>query len=332
MEPNRDVLKFYDTTVSAAWKKMASGYSHLDVEIEVESPKKKNPVVKAKVSYKGDFVGGKSYMLREGDTIASIAKEEYGSDAYANVLWEANADVLGKQCKVVPAGFGIEIPRIFVADWKKPPKIAPAASGVNAKAVKILHPTLSVPYEMKSSVTNHIDLGMFMLELTTEISGKLEMQKKGAIDASFDLRAYKLEASKNLGPIEGSYSFDAKTGKGTADITLTNKSIPGLGGTTKIALKEGGVKASFTSNKVSYTHNDFVIQGSVTVSLSGKLVPKPSAAAETQVSTVDWNVTAVLVVGTIAIVAILLIPESGGTSLVAGEAATTMALARLAVN
>lgn len=333
--PTREMLKFYETTVANAWSKMESGYKHLEVEIAVDAPAGKIPTATATVTYKGEFVGGKSYELQPGDSIISVAKDVYGHEAYAAAIWEENSDILGNTCKVLPAGFGIRIPRIFVADWKKSPKTPTLASGAKSKAVKVMYPTVEAKFESKSEQTYYIDIGTFMLEVKVEVTGSLKVQKKGTIDATFNLREYTLDIGKNLGPLEGGYSFNLREGKGTADIALTNSNIKGLGGTTKISLKEGGIKFSYGTKKVSYTYKDYTVEGSVTVSATGKLYPKPSASAPSTSRApsraVNWDaVFKVVLIGAVVVLAGVAIAGSGGTAApfaAAGAAAVILIIA-----
>jgi hypothetical protein len=198
-DPTAAMMQLYEDVAETTRQGLKSGYGHLEVDIAVTADTGKPPIAAATARYKGEFRGGKSPMLGAGDTLVSIATKTCGHESCAKAIWDADTHCRGSQCKVIPAGFGIELPPIRVPEWKTAPKET-LPGGATSRAVRILYPAIGFEVASKKVETFVFDAGIGTVEITLELEGTLKAQKKGTMDASFSLRSYETEITQNLGP------------------------------------------------------------------------------------------------------------------------------------
>lgn len=343
--PTSKMLKLYDKVAKASWAKQKSGYSGMKVEIKVEANKGKAPSAKVTAKYDGDWKGGSSVELRAGDTVASIAKREYGYECYAEQVWLHNAKVLGAKCTQVPAGFGIQLPRIWVPAWKKAPK-ASFPAGAKSPAVKVLYPTVAVDVEKKGGAKTLIPMGIWMVELSVELTGAFKAQKQGAVGAGFNLRTYQAEVKQAAGPIEAAYKFNLKEKNTELEIQVVNTKWKDLELSTSCTIKEGSFALNFKSKKVSKISKGVLIEGELVGTISVRLWPNPAKVrvvnkvrVKRGLPEIDPKTADTLIfVGALGVAALVLVPvaiavgpvvagaltTAGGTKLLVGGGAATV--------
>ncbi|NIZ63220.1 hypothetical protein DL239_19830 [Sedimentitalea sp. CY04] len=272
--PTKEMLKMYGKVSEAAWKKLKPGYKNFDVTINVNSPSNKPPFAKAEAIFDGEWKGGKSMMVSPGDTILSMAKKVYGYESYADQVFEENTKALGKSCRILPAGFGLSFPKIWVPNWKKDPKVC-VHPIVKKKAVKVKLPSAQVSADIsKKSAATLVFPGVIVV---VDLEGKAEFtaQKKGELDASFSLKANEAEIKKALGPLEAGYKITGSgTSSGSLSLKVINTKLGGLNVSGNLKLLEGAFELEFASQTVSFVEKDITYSG--TVKLTAKIQIKPN--------------------------------------------------------
>lgn len=260
-----DMIAMLDDAMQAEWKRIKRDYSAFKEKLTLETKKGKPPAVTAELAYDGSWKGGKSTSIETGDSLAKIAKREYGFSTYAAAIADANSDLLGSSCKVLPAGFGLELPKIWVPNWQEEPKAKqPSFSEAKAEEVTEL-PGFAIALSTKGSVPVTVKAGPVILEITITLAGEVTLQPKGKVDATFDAAKKSGSIKKALGPLSGEYEIDCTSRKGSSTLALEvfNKKVGGLG-----------------------------LKGSVKLA-SGKLSMNLEAAT-TKIDTEDWTGTAKL--------------------------------------
>lgn len=323
--PTKQILAVYQKQADSAWAAIKSGYDSFNVSININAPNSGLPTARAKCKFAGSWKGGQSYMLAPGDTISSVAKATYGYAEYADDVWLANSGVLGAQCKQVPAGFGITLPKIWVPDWKTSPK-APICAGAGIKAVKIAMPTIKYDLSKSKSKTQSIVAGPIIIDVTFTISGSVMVQKKGTIDASFNLKSYKAETEKALGPLSAGIGADFKGGETSGSLTFKNPKVKGMTGVKSITLKKGGsLSITLVDKKLTYKHKDCSCEGNVKVEVDIKMRanPKPPPVPVKKPVKVNWPVVIGIVVVT-GVVAVGVTVATGGTGAPAAAKGTAV--------
>jgi hypothetical protein len=277
--PDAAMLKLYRKTADQAWGKLRSKYDGFKVDIDVEANKGKPPRARVTARYDGSWKGGQSRPLRKGETIAGIAKQVYGHDCYAGDVWLANEKLLGRKCTQIPAGFAIELPRIWVPAWKTAPKVSIPA-GARSTAVDILYPTMVVDIEEASAAKALVPMGAAMIEITFEVKGALKAQRKGSVNAAFNLRTYEAEIKKAAGPIQSAWKLNLQDKSGTLEIQVFNEKWRNLDFSTKLVIRNGSFGASFGTKKVSVFNKDTQIEGEITLTGTVRIWPNPKKLPE----------------------------------------------------
>lgn len=317
--PTKDMLKLYGKVADTKWKKLKSGYSSFKTSIDVQSPKNKTPYATAQVVFDGEWKGGECVMLTKGDTISSLCKDIYGYESYADKVLQANEKVLGKTCKVLPAGFGLDFPRIWVPNWKNAPK-GTVPAGAKTKAVKVKLPTMkaAIDHSVKSAAV--VAIGNVIVSIDLEAKGELVAQKKGDLDATFSLPSYEADIKKAVGPIEAGYKVGLKgTSSGSLSLTVFNGKIKDLTFSGKLDAKEGAFVVNMGTKKVTTVQNGVTFEGSITLTAKLRIAPNPRRVTE-KVRSRGFEVD-IKARDVAAVVVVLGVCAVGGWAIVAGGAA-----------
>lgn len=320
--PTKDMLKLYGKVADKQWKKIKSGYSSFRTEISVNSPKNKPPNATVKAVFDGEWKGGESVMLRKGDTIASLSKEIYGFECYSDQVLVHNEKILGKTCKVLPAGFGLEFPWIWVPNWKNAPKMS-VPGGAKVKAIKVKLPSMkaSIDHTAKSAAT--LLLGNVIVTIDLEAKGELVAQKKGEMDASFSLPSYEAEIQKAVGPIEAGFKASMKgTSSGSLSLTVFNGKVKDLTFSGKLDAKEGAFVINMGTKKVKTVQKGVTFEGSVSLTAKIRIAPNPKRIREpVRGRRFEVNVSARDVAVVVVVVGVCAV---GGWAVIAGAASAQM--------
>jgi phage tail protein X len=273
--PTPELVALLQKQMMTEWGKQKSKYKAFNETLTLEVKKGKTPEVKAELKYDGDWCGGKSVMLKPGDTVTSLAEKEYGYAAYAAAIWEANEDVLGSKCKVLPAGFGLELPKIWVPNWVKEPKTRIPMVAKAQEVQKI--PTIEVDFSTKGETTTRVIVGNIIVEITFTITGEVKISNTGTVDATFNPKAQSAAITKALGPITGDFTLDFKSKKGDAGaaLTLFNKEVSGLKFTGSLKFGSGGFSINMGVSTVKIIDGDLTITGSFKAKADIKIYPNP---------------------------------------------------------
>ena len=275
--PTDELRELLTDEMNAEWGRIKRKYEYFEEKdaLTLQLKKGKTPAVTADLKYRGDWCGGKSVILKKGDDIAKLAKKEYGYEAYAAAIWEANDAVLGNSCKVLPAGFGLELPQIWVPRWVKAPKVRIPMVAAAEEFQKI--PNLETDWNTKSSRTWVQDLGVVILEVDFTITGELKIANKGTVDVTFDPKAQTVAIGKALGPLTTGYTADFKSRSDSTSATLAlfNKDVAGLKFSGKLALASGGVSVNLGVANVVISEGDLTVTGSFKAKADLRLYPKP---------------------------------------------------------
>jgi len=225
---------------------------------------------------------------------------------------------MGGQCKVLPAGYGLEFPRIWVPAWKNEPKatIPPLAK---KKAVKVALPGMQAKFDIESKSAG-APMYFGNVIVFPELEGKAEVTatKQGFLDASFNLRSHEAELKKGFGPIEAGFKVAGTSRPGnTLNFKVGNAKLGGLTFTGKINVVEGTLDLELGTKPFKTTVNKIEYEGTITLTLKLKVVPNPRKAPErTRGFEVEITAKEVVVVTVVVGVCIL-----GGWAVVAGGAA-----------
>jgi phage tail protein X len=274
--PTKEMVDLLREEMTAEWGRMKRKYEAFKVDdLALDAKKGKNPEVTATLKYDGEWKGGKSVMLKVGDTVTSLAKSEYGFECYAAAIWDANDATLGSQCKVLPAGFGLELPKLWVPKWMTEPKVkVPGGAGSKAQEVSGL-PPISVSYGTKAKSTHLVPVGPVIVEITLTVAGEVKVSHAGVIDAAFDAKEQTAAISKALGPLTGELSLDCQSKKGDASLSLTvfKKEYAGLTFSGSVKLASGGLSLSLGVATVKIVEGDITIAGSFKAKADLKVYP-----------------------------------------------------------
>lgn len=299
--PTKEMLELLTDEMNAEWGRLKRKYDTFKVEdLALEAKKGRNPEATATLKYDGEYRGGKSVMLMVGDSLTSIAKSEYGFECYAAAIMEANDAVLGSKCKVLPAGFGLELPRLWVPKWMTEPKIkAPGAASSKAQKMSGL-PPISVSFGAKSKSVHEIPVGPVIVEVTLTVAGEVKASHAGVIDAAFDPKEQTAAISKALGPLTGEFSMDCQSKKGDASLSLSlfKKEYAGLTFSGSVKLASGGLSLSLGVATIKIVEGDITISGSFKAKADIKVYPNPRPVE----SEVDETAASVGVLIAIAII------------------------------
>lgn len=321
--PSPELRELLTEEMIAEWGRLKRKYDNFE---EKDAPvlqhkKGKTPSVVASLKYRGDWCGGKSVVLKKGDDIAKLAKKEYGFEAYAAAIWEANDTVLGSACKVLPAGFGLELPQIWVPRWVKAPKFRIPMAAPAEEFQRI--PSIEMDFSTKSSSTWVQDLGVVILEVDFTITGEVKIANKGTVDVTFDPKAQTVAIGKALGPLTTGYTadFKSKSDSGSATLALFNKDVAGLKFSGRLALASGGISVNLGVAQVLFSDGDLTITGSFKAKADLRLYPKPRPV-ESDVYAASVAANLVVVAAVVIIlrpVAVRVLP-SGAAARQAGKA------------
>ena len=304
--PSKELNKILTKAMMAEWSKKKRDYASFKEDLTLEHKKGKKPEVTAKLKYDGEFKGGKSVMLKPGDTVVDLAKSEYGHECYAAKIWEENDKVLGTQCKVLPAGFGLELPKIWVPKWVKEPKVS-QPPGASSKAEDIKLPNLNFSYSAKAQTVTPIPVGAIIIEVTCTISGDVKVTNKGILSVGVTPQSISAGVEKMVGPFAAGYEMDLKANEGTggAKIRLFSKQIKDLTFTGDFKLASGGIGVQFGVATVKQVQGDLELAGSFKASATVKIYPNPrpveSEAGEASVATVVV-LAVIIAIPTVAVV------------------------------
>ncbi|MCF6233218.1 MAG: hypothetical protein L3J36_08995 [Rhodobacteraceae bacterium] len=318
-KPSKEMLKLYGKSTVAAWKKLKPKYKNFAVSMSVNSPSNSPPTVTAEAVFDGEWRGGKSVMISTGDTILSLAKKIYGYEGYANQVFEANAKVLGKSCRVLPAGFGLEFPSIWVPNWRNEPKVC-AVPYVSKKAVKVKLPAMQTTVDISNKAAATLFFGNAIVMVELEGKAETVAQKKGDIDASFNLKAYEAELKKGFGPLEGGFKVGVKGGSsGSLVLKVFSTKIGGLKFSGNVKLLEGAFEIALGSQPFTTVSKGITLTGTIILTAKIRILPNPkhrkkSPAKESFKFEVSAKEVAVVVVCVVVLAA-------GGWAIVAGAGA-----------
>ncbi len=317
--PTREMLKLYGKASEAAWKKIKPGYKNFNVSISINSTANKPPTATVQAIFDGEWRGGKSMMVSSGDTIQSLCKSVYGFESYADQVYEANAKALGKSCKVLPAGFGLEFPDIWVPNWKDAPKVC-RYPFVKKKAVKVKLPTMQATIDVSSKSAATIYLGNVIIIVELEGKAELTGTKKGVLDASFSLKAYEAELKKGFGPLEAGFKVDMRgNASGGLSLKVFSTKISGLTFSGSLKLLEGAFEVQMGPKPVKMVSKGIAYEGKISLTAKIRILPNPRRAPErVKGRGFELDVSAKEVVVVVVVVGVLV---AGGWAIVVGGAA-----------
>ena len=274
--PSKELNEILIAAMMTAWAKIKRDYDSFKEDLTLEHKKGKKPEVTAKLKYDGEFRGGKSVMLDPGDTVADLAKSVYGHECYAGKIWDENDKVLGSKCKVLPAGFGLELPKIWVPNWVKEPKVS-QPRGVSSKAEEIKLPNLELSYKAKLQTVAEIPFGPIIIEVTGTVTGDVKVANKGILSVEVTPEGISAGVEKALGPLSAGYEMDLKAneGKASGKIKLFHKKIKDLTFSSDFKLASGGIGIQFGVATLKQVQGDLEISGSFKASVTLRVLPNP---------------------------------------------------------
>ncbi len=135
---------------------------------------------------------GKDYVLKQGDTLADIARAVYGSASQWSIIYYANQDRLGDNTTLLVPGLAIKVPCIGAQQPKPSAPIAPTEAALPPPT-----PTESGPFQL-SSMLRRIDFltadgyapftgrnlpeGGLLIDLLQSSMNLIKEQAKGSFD------------------------------------------------------------------------------------------------------------------------------------------------------
>jgi polar amino acid transport system substrate-binding protein len=152
---------------------------------------------------------GHEYTLKEGDSLADIARSAYGSPSQWTVLFYANQDKLGPNASFFVPGMAITIP--CVQEQQRAQAPAPAAAAPNAPPQFELSPVLRrIEFLTADNFAPYTDRSLPQGGLTTAlVTAGMTLIKEQAKD-KFDFRInWVNDWSAHLDPLLSTKAFDA---------------------------------------------------------------------------------------------------------------------------
>jgi hypothetical protein len=192
---------------------------------------------------------------------------------------------------VLPAGFGLELPKIWVPNWIKEPKVS-LPPGASSKAEEIKLPNLDFSYSAKAQTVTPIPVGSIVIEITCTITGDVKITNKGILSIGMSPESISAGYEKMIGPFGGSYEMklDTSEGAGGAKIKLFNTKIKDLTFTGDFKLASGGIGFQLGVATVKQIEGDLELAGSFKASATAKIYPNPrpveADAGEASIATV----------------------------------------------
>lgn len=325
--PSKNMLKMYGKVSETAWKKLKPRYKNFDVSIAVKSPSNKPPLATANAVLDGEWRGGVCKKISVGDTILSLSKTIYGYETYADRVFEANAKALGKSCRALPAGFGLDFPRIWVPNWKKEPKVCKHPC-VKKKAVKVKLPSMQAEIDFSTKSVQSFTIGNAIVIVELEGKADLVGTKKGDLDPSFTIKAYEAELKKGLGPLEAGFKVRAKEASGSLAIKVFGVKVAGISFSGKLNIRKGNFELQFGSKRFTMMSKGIKYTGTITMTAKIKILPNLKYDKKrVKEKDFEFNVSA----GEVAVVVVVVVVVvASGAWVVAGAAAAAEAAASLA--
>ena len=334
--PTRPLLRLFDTIVNTEWRRLQRRYSNFDVEINVDVRRGRAPTVTVTAIYKGSFRGGSSQSIPAGQSIAMMAESIYGSPAYAAEVVTANARLLGRQCRQLPANFTLEFPRFWVPEWNRVPNIS-LPSAANVRAVNIMLPSVSCPFSQTINNAASIILGNMVIVVDLVFTGTIAAQSRGTLTPNFNMRSYQAEIKRSIGPVEAGFSVDINgRTNGSLNFKVANASFGDLDFAATVNAGSGTFDLSLGTKRFEGTIRGTTFRGSMTLTAKLHITPVPSAPRTQPRTEPDWNrIREVVAIATIVLVVVgaaALIVITAPVSLpTAGAAALTTAAAAMAI-
>ncbi|MCF6278427.1 MAG: hypothetical protein L3J16_06750 [Anaerolineales bacterium] len=330
--PTRPLLRLFDTIVNAEWRRLQRRYSNFDVEINVDVRRGRAPAVTATAVYKGSFRGGSSQSIPAGQSIAMMAESIYGSPAYAAEVVTANARLLGRQCRQLPANFTLEFPRFWVPEWNRVPNIS-LPSVANVRAVNIMLPSVSCPFSQTINNAASIILGNMVIVVDLVFTGTIAAQSRGTLTPNFNMRSYQAEIKRSIGPVEAGFSVDINgRTNGSLNFKVANASFGDLDFAATVNAGSGTFDLSLGTKRFEGTIRGTTFRGSMSLTAKLHITPVPPLPRTQPRTEPDWNrITEVAAIGTVllflvgaasyVITAPVSVPLSGAVALTATAAA-----------
>lgn len=317
-EPSKDLYKILTKAMMAEWSKQKKSYAQFKEDLTLEHKKGKRPEVTAVLTYDGEYKGGKSVMLKKGDSLLDVSKDHYGLSCYAGVIADYNKDVLGSQCKVLPAGFGLELPRLWVPNWIKEPKV-PLPPVTKAKAEEIRLPSLDMSFSMKSKTVTEIPVGDLIIEVTFTVSGDVKITNKGILSVGMSPEEINAGVEKMLGPFGGGFEMDLVTSKASAGakIKLFSTEVKGLTFSGAFKMASGGIGVELGVATVKEVKGDLALAGSFKAKATVKIYPNPRPVEE---SAYEASIAAHLAVAVIIAIPVVTVAAEGVAAIEIGAA------------
>lgn len=274
--PNSKVEAFHHANAYAAWTKIKRSFEDYKMTYKLIAPKNKEPRVAVTLILETRTVGGLSYPVKKGETLASIAKNVYGSEEIAEAIIDANPHLHDMPSDLrVPAGFAVRCPQIKIpkrhAAFGIPvPRLAKEA------AKDVPHPGFYWDVSKVASKVTALPFGPFliMLSLTVKYEGKIEV--KGTIDAKTDYKREKVSVSKELAGLTLNYDVSLKGNGNNLSIDIVNTKWRDIEFKTSIEPKMGTVKLTMTPAKISKRIGQLVIEGEASMTADLNIKPNPN--------------------------------------------------------
>ena len=270
--PSKNMLKMYGKVSETAWKKLKPRYKNFDVSIAVKSPSNRPPLATANAVFDGEWRGGVCKKISVGDTILSLSKTIYGYESYADQVFEANAKALGKSCRALPAGFGLDFPKIWVPSWKKEPKVCKHPC-VKKKAVKVKLPSMQREIDFSHKTAQQFLIGNAFVFVELKGNANLVATKKGNLDPSFTIKAYEAEIKKGLGPLEAGFKVGVKEASGSLAIKVFGVKVAGISFSGKLNIRKVDFELKFGSKRFTMMSKGIKYTGTITMTAKIKILP-----------------------------------------------------------
>lgn len=332
--PTRPLLRLFDTIVNAEWRRLQRRYSNFDVDINVDVRRGRAPAVTVTAVYKGSFRGGRSQPIQAGQSIAMMAEDIYGSSAYAAEVVVANARVLGRQCRQLPASFTLEFPRFWVPEWTRAPNVS-LPSVANVRAVNIMLPSVSCPISHTINNAARIVLGNMIIVVDLEFSGNIAAQRRGTLTPNFNMRSYQAEVKRSIGPVEAGFSVDVNgRANGSLNFKVANASFGALDFSATLNAGSGTFELSLGTKSFEGTIRGTSFRGSLAVTAKLHITPVVRPPRHQPRLEPDWNrITEVAAIGSVLLFAVgaAVIVITAPVTVTAGAVALTAAAATMAI-
>lgn len=290
--PPKKVQALFDKVLADQQKSIAREYSGMKVVIapsyQMKGPSWIGSAV-VTVSYPLEKRGGKSHLVKPGDTLWDLAEQYYGSGYYWVEIEKANPAAVACKGDFILAGVTLKIPALDIVPANSvQPVIIKKTTGPAKTGAKVARPVATPVVEIdlertKSTQTVMKYPGMTVI-YTLHLKGSLKAQKPGTLPASFNLRTYETEIANGAKPFQSSFKIKANR----LDAVSIASNVSGSTWTSKVTFsRTGSAVCSLSPKPVKFKNGGIIYEGNVALELEIRAIPDPKTPAPRTVTVLD---------------------------------------------